>query len=129
MITSHPNLNWCSPLNFPFLLYACKNGYTQLVQKLLGDKTIDPNMKDVQGKTPLHCALLYGRFECAELLFNDERTNPSLIQDEYLSVFEIPQQNHVSVLVSIFTKLPKLNTIKYIHLYFIFPLSFSYAPK
>ena len=122
MITSHPNFNWSSPSNHSALLSACKTGYLQVVQKLLEDKTIDPNMKDIQGKTPLHYALIHNQFECAELLFNDERTNLSLIQDEYLSVFKEPQQNHVSVLVSIFTKLPKVNTIKYIHLYFIFPL-------
>ena len=120
MITSHPNFNWSSPLNYPILLLACKNGYLQVVQKLLEDKTIDPNMKDIQGETPLHYALIQNQFECAKLLFNDERTNPSLVQDEYLSVFEIPEQKNVSVLGSIFTKLPKVNTIKYIHLYFRF---------
>ena len=129
MITSHPNFNWSFPSSHSALLSACKNGYLQVVQKLLDDKTIDPNMKDIQGKTPLHYALIHNQFECAELLFNDERTNPSLIQDEYLSVFEIPQQNHVSVLVSIFTKLPKLNTIKYFRLYFIFPLFLSHINK
>ena len=73
LIASHKNLNWSSPLNYLAFPFACKNGYTLVVQKLIEDKNFDLNVKDSQGETPLHYAVYGGHTE-TELVLSDPRT-------------------------------------------------------
>ena len=75
LIASHKNLNWSSPLNYLAFPFACKNGYTLVVQKLIEDKNFDLNVKDSQGETPLHYAVYDGHTETVKLLLSDPRTD------------------------------------------------------
>jgi hypothetical protein len=56
-------------INFPDydgrtpLHLACEEGHENIVQFLLEQKGINPNVKDRWGNTPVHCALKNGRFK------------------------------------------------------------------
>eukprot|EP00040_Diaphanoeca_grandis_P005922 m.35124 g.35124 ORF g.35124 m.35124 type:complete len:357 (+) comp17087_c0_seq1:238-1308(+) len=47
---------------------ACCNGYVDVVQLLLDQDTINPNVKDENGNTPLHTAVFFCQYECTMYL-------------------------------------------------------------
>ncbi len=81
MLLNHP----LSTQNFsrvqtrpPLLNFIAKHGDTDLMSRLLQNRTIDPNFQPHNGDTPLHCAALNGQLDTVKLLMRDPQINPNL---------------------------------------------------
>lgn len=62
------DVNKTLEFNSTFLHVACCNGYNEVVQFLLEQPTINPNVRDDDGNTPLHHAVFFCQYECVMYL-------------------------------------------------------------
>ena len=95
------------------LRLACYRNQTDVVRQLLSQPAIDPNQKDKDGQTAVIASLIGGQYRCTQLLLNDKRTDLSLCKDNSLHLTNKPDQNDLSSLVSIFTVLSSVQSVKY----------------
>lgn len=54
---------------------------TELVCLLLGNSDLDPNVRDIDGITPLCAAISMGHMQIVKLLLDDPRVNPNLLDN------------------------------------------------
>ena len=111
---------------------ACYQNQTEVVRHLLSQPSIDVNHKDKEGQTAMNASLIGGQYKCTQLLFNDKRTDLSLFKDDFLQLTNKPNQNDLSSLVSIFTILSFVQSVKYFFSFFflsLFSLSFISLKK
>ena len=60
---------------FTLLMLAAKRGFTIIIEKLLTDNRLDPNLQNDDGETALHVAAKFGTVDVARLLLQDKRTD------------------------------------------------------
>lgn len=74
-----------------YLHVACCNGYNDIVQYLLEQPSINPNISDKDGNTPLHHAVFFCQYECVMYLVakgadlstkNNSRMKPIVMSED-----------------------------------------------
>ena len=60
---------------FTLLMLAAKRGFAIIIEKLLTDNRLDPNLQNDDGETALHVAAKFGTVDVARLLLQDKRTD------------------------------------------------------
>jgi len=63
------------------------------LEQLLTRNDIDPNIRDILGQTPLHAATLHGTYEAIRLLLADSRIDPTILDNNKRSAFELLDMN------------------------------------
>lgn len=59
------------------LAHAARLGYGSVVQLLLATRHVIPDLRDIEGRTPLLSAAYYGKADVVNLFLQDDRVNPN----------------------------------------------------
>lgn len=90
-VKSGVDLNEKREFGATFLHIACSNGYNDVVQYLLDQSNIDPNVADEEGNTPLHLSVFFCQYECVMYLVakggdlavrNNSRQKPIVMSED-----------------------------------------------
>ena len=127
LLSTGLHVNITDQYGHSLLWLACYRNQTEVVIHLLSQPAIDLNQKDKDGQTAMSASLIGGQYQCTQLLLNDKRTNPSLLQYDFLQFTNKPNQNDLSSVVSIFTILSSVQSVKYF--FSFFSLSFASIKK
>jgi len=76
VLSTDMNIGGCSTPRSP-LMHASRNGHADVVQRLLLDRRVDPNMLDERGKSALMLACQYKHREVVQILMHCNRINPT----------------------------------------------------
>ena len=118
LLSSGLNVNTTDRYGHSLLWLACSRNQTEVVRHLLSQPAINLNQKDKYGQTAMSASLIGGQYQCTQLLLNDKRTDLSLCKDNFLQFTNKPNQNDLSSLVSIFTVLSSVQSVKYFFSFF-----------
>ena len=126
LLSSGLDVNVTDRYGNSLLWIACYRNQTEVVRHLLSQPAIDPNQKDKYGQTAMSASLIGGQYQCIQLLLNDKRTDLSPCKDNSLQFTNKPDQNDLSSLVSIFTILSSVQSVKYFFSFFFSFFSSSF---
>ena len=91
MVADSKDINETRQWGATYLHVACCNGYNDVVQYLLEQPSINPNISDQDGNTPLHHAVFFCQYECVMYLVakgadlatkNNSRMKPIVMSED-----------------------------------------------
>ena len=126
LLSTGQDVNTTDRYGHSLVWLVCYRNQTEVVRHLLSQPAIDLNQKDKDGQTAMNASLIGGQYQCTQLLLNDKRTDLSLFKDDFLHLTNKPDQNDLSSLVSIFTVLSSVQSVKYFFSFFFSYFSLSF---
>lgn len=81
---------------------AARNGDIEAIRTFLLNLTLDPNIINASGATPLHLASQNGHIEVVRILLADQRVNPNALAGNGVNPLHLASQNGHTNIVRIF---------------------------